>query len=244
LNKRKTNLPDTKALTDTVNAGTARQNEIASALPGKLAPLSGQYQGNLENAVNTARSGLTAEGDKLVSGVGDTSSEMFQKESAQLKQNALDASTAAARLQRNNLAAGGNLNSGAGVSAARNLAVETAKNITQGQTALGVQSLAAKQQALQSVYQQNAELVHNTLGINADEFKTLLSSGRQDLIDEATNLLNISQNDTNSKLQIGQIGQNRQIASELGNAQGRNDLNSSIVQALGYGLASRGQTNG
>lgn len=241
LNKRNVNLPDTSALSAANAAGTAKETSIASALPGQLAPLSTAYQNNLEGAVNAARTGQTAAGTQLASDVGDTSNKMFTDQANLVKQQQLDASTAAARSMRSNLAAGGNLNSGAGVAAAKSLATNTANNIQQGDTQLGVQSLAAKQQALSQAFTANSALVSQTLGINADEFKTLLNSGRQDLIDEATSLLGITQNDTSNQIAIGQLGQNRQIAQQVGNQQGQTDLTSAILSAMGTGIASRGQ---
>jgi hypothetical protein len=240
--KKKASAPDLTDAINEVKAGKTEQNTISSALPDKLAPLSTAYQGNLEGAIKEARGGLDTANQEYVQGVSDTSNASYQKQAAQLKQDQLDASTAAARGMRSNLAAGGNLNSGAGVAAARNLATETANTIGKGETALSTQSLEAKQKALADVYQQDAGMVTNVLGIDQDMFTTLLNSGREDLINEATQLIQESQNATGSIASLSGAQAKASSDVSLGNAAASNDLTSAIIEALtkgGTALASR-----
>lgn len=241
LKKKTPNPPDMSGIIGQIKTAKEDQNRITSALPEQIAPLYDKYQNDLAGAVTKARSDLKGASDEYVAGVGDTSNEMFTKQADLLKQKQLDASVATARGMRSNLAAGGNLNSGAGVAASRNLATQTANSIAQGQTELGVQSLAAKQNALSEVYNQNAGMVQNVLGIDADMFKTLLNSGREDLINEAMQLIQESQNASGQTVQATQIGQQRQMASDYAKSAGRDDLTSAIIGAMGnaYGQASR-----
>ena len=239
---KKASTPNLQPVLNAIQAGKTEQGAISSALPGKLAPLSTAYKGNIEDAIKSARGGMDTANAGYVAGVGDTSNGMFQKQAAMLKQQQLDASTAAARGMRSNLAATGNLNSGAGVAAARGLATETANTIGRGETALGVQGLAAKQQALSDTYQQNAGLVEKTLGIDANMFQTLLNSGREDLIDEATQLIQESQSATGQMAGVYGAAANNAAVAGNANAAAGNDLTTAIVQALAKGggaLASR-----
>lgn len=240
LGRKKTpNPPDVAPLIAAANEGYNREKGITEALPDKLAPLGDKYQTSLRDAVTKARADLATAGDNYVSGVGDTSNAMYTDQSKLLKQDALDASAAAGRQMRNTLAAGGTLNSGGGVGAARTLATNTANEIARGSTELGIQALGAKQKALADVYGQDANMVHNALGIDQTMFQKLLDSGREDLINEALQLIQESQNQTGAITGAIQTGQTRQMASDYANAASRNDLTSSIIQALGYGLASR-----
>jgi hypothetical protein len=244
LKKKTPNPPDMSGIMNEITNAAAEQKRITSALPTKLAPLGDKYKDDLTGAVTKARADLGAASDEYVSGAGDTGSEIYRKQADMLKQDALDASAAAARGMRANLAAGGNLNSGAGVAASRDLATTTANTIAKGQTELGIQSLAGKQKALSDVYNQNAEMVQNVLGIDQNMFQTLLNSGREDLINEATQLIQESQNETGQKTQAMQIGQQRQMAAENAKTAGQNDLTSAIIGAVGnaWGQASRKPT--
>ena len=233
--KRKPKAPDYTPVINLANQSAQTQSGLASNLKQNLAPLAGQYQAGTSALAQGLQDQTQQLGQQYVQNMGTASQALGNNLSDQLKQRVLQQQPEMARQLREGLAASGQLRGGAAAAAQGNLANTLANQIGQGQQQITAQDLQARQQALGTAMQMNDQALQNATGMNKDALQAVFNSGRQDLINEATELINI-ENQRASNVG-GLMGAQLQgnLAQQSAQSQNQGDLIQSLSQALGQG---------
>lgn len=234
--KRKINTPDLTPLINQANAGADRQEQVAHGLTTSLAPLSSQYKtdalansAGLKTQVAALGKGFQADQAKL-------GEDQATNASNTLKQNVLAAQPEIQRSLRESLAASGGLERGAAPAAFARAGEAAANQIGQGEAAIAQQKIAGLQDASQRVFGANTDAVSKATGLDSNTLQTLLSSGRQDLIQEAQSIMQAERDRTSNLLAITQNSNTQNLASQTATAQGQNSLIQSLLQTTGQGI--------
>ncbi len=217
--KRKTPSYDLQAMVDTIRNS---QNKL-QALNTPLKTGVGDLGDKAAEARRTSSQNFLTE-------IGKTTDLQGKELSDILRQRVMGAQPGQEAALRENLAATGGLNRGAAGAAFTNLATTNAQAIGQGEQELAVQALQNKAEAIKQVYQLDDNFINNRLGIDKDTLLQIYQSDRQDLINEANQLLGIQE-----------FSGNQATASSLSSqTQNQNTLNALIgAGATIYG--SRGK---
>jgi len=230
----KAQAPDISGLLNTINQGAQRQTQIASNLPGQLAPLGANYQAGVTGAENKAVSAGNASAQNFLTQLGNNQTlagtDLTKLLTSQAYANVPQQENAA----REAAAATGGLQRGAASELLAQPSLQAAQNVYQGQQQLNLQNQAQKAAALDKINTMDNNQIQTILGIDKDTATALYASGRQDLIDEANQLLGISQTQTNETLGAEQFGISGNIAA--------NAANNAATQGTYQGLTNLGGT--
>lgn len=231
---------DIGPLLDTIRRSKSKQNQIATNLPGQLAPLGGQLKTGVTGAETAATDASRAAASNYLAETGKTTDAQGQELTDILRQRVLGNAPAEDQQLREELAATGGLERGGANAAFEKLAAERAGNIAQGQSQIELAAQAAKQDALTKIYAMDESMIQNKLGIDRDTLVALYDSGRQDLINEANSLLGIESNATGQELSAQEALLNDQLASGTAESAQRADIYNQLIGAggtiAGYGL--------
>lgn len=238
LGKKKVKTPDLTPLFQANDASAGTQKQTAQALTGKLAPLSDTYEQNRGNLSQSLVDSVASRGKQFQAEqatLGDTAARNL---SNSLRQNVLSAQPEIQEQLRSSLAASGGLQRGAAPAAFARAGQEAARAIGQGEATIQQQRLQGLQQASQQVFGADVGAVSQATGLDADTLNVLLSSGREDLIREAQQLIEIERNRVSNQLQLQQNQNTAQLAQDAARAQGSNALLQSLLQAGGQAIGS------
>jgi hypothetical protein len=216
--------PDLAALFQTIASSGANERQLINQLPVDLQPLYANYKASLGAAGNDFQAANAAIGQNLT----DKTAALYGPNSpaatatlAALKQQ--DYSTLPGTLTnlRSQLAATGGLaRGGAGKAITQAVLAPAAQYSQQAATVTG-QQLTAQQQAQQAAINKVAALDETTaqtmLGMSKEQATQILTTGRQDLRDQLTQLINQSNNQTTQTLNAEGIATNAGYANAVAN---------------------------
>lgn len=234
--KKHANAPDMSAMFREIDQAGENQRQIINALPAELKKQYDEYKSSNVATIGALQTGTTALGDKLKA---ETSA--LYGPNAPAVQAAIDASKTAIYAElpgqqaaiRQALAATGGFDRG---TAGKQLAapvLQAGQQYGQQVANITAQQLQQKQRAEQDAINTINSMDENTLravfGMNKDQALQLMTSNRQDLKDQMTDLVNQSANQTNQKL--GAMGANitNQYAQKVREAAQANDLTNAWV---------------
>lgn len=233
LGKKKSKAPDLTPIINMANQSSQRQGEIASNVRGQLAPLTQDFSKGVQGLATGLQSQVASNADQYVRQQETASQAMNRSLSDELKQRVLSTQPELQRQLREGLAASGQLRSGAAAAANMGLSNELASQIGQGQTKIQQADLMARQAALETAMQMNEKALYSATGLNKDALSAVFASGRADLIDEATALIEAEKSRLNA---VGGLAQNQSIyglAAQSAADQNRNQLISSGADLAG-----------
>ncbi len=233
LGKKKVSPIDISPFLSTIRAAEERQRGIASGLRGQLTPLGVQFQTGVGAAADTAQQAARERAQQFLSEIAGPTSEIAQTQRAQARQSILGNIPEAQRAVRESAAATGGLQRGAAVSALAEVPRQAVSDLAQVEQGISLQELGVKQQALQSVFNLDEQLIQDRLGIDRDTLGAIFQSGREDLIREATSLLGISEQSTSDILDALGIQATGQQAAQSAEAAQRQALFNALIQAGG-----------
>lgn len=235
--------PDINALTAAINAGAAEQSGIATALPGQLQPLNTKLSSDLASAIKSYKAGGASNAQRFLAGLGSTTDLQGRELKDVLAKEQYGAVPAETQAIRENLTATGGTQRGGAAAALNAPQIAAAGRVGEGQTALDVQAQQAKASGLATVAKMTDEQLTNVLGINRDEAMALYNSGRQDLINQANQLIQINQVQTADLLSAQTFGASAGLASDAAAVAQRNQFSTALMQA-GTTLGAAGINKG
>lgn len=239
LNQQQAKAPDISGLLNTINQGAQYQTGIASNLPGQLQALNAPYTSAITSAENTATNSANQQAQSFLNQLGNNQTLSGQDITKLLTQQAYSQVPQAQQAAREAAAASGGLGRGAAAELQAAPAATAASNVAQGLTQMDLAQQQQKAQALSTINNMSDQLITDKLGIDRDTATALYNSGNQDLINEANQLLGISQNQTAETLGAQQFGLTGQIAANAANAQAAQAPYQQLT-GLGSALATAG----
>jgi hypothetical protein len=231
--KKKPKTPDMAAITNTMNQSAGRQGEIAANVKGQLAPLTSEYATGVRGLSDSLVDKTKAAAGEYLQNQATASEGMGRSLTDTLKQNVLSQQPELSRQLRESMAATGQLRSGASAAAQAGLANQLAQQIGQGQREIATQDLQSRQRALETAMQMNDGALQASTGLNKDALQAIFTSGRADLIDEATALINIEANRAGGIVGAQQNQITYDLAKQSADAANSNQLGSSLTGLIG-----------
>jgi hypothetical protein len=239
---------DVQNLLNAIQANQQGNNQLINQLPSQLQPLYAQYQAALNGAGNTLQNTVTGVGQNLLNSstaLYDPNSPAVQATLAALKTQDYSTLPGSINALKANLAGTGGLQRGG---AARAITQATLAPAAQyGQQAANVQGqqLTAQQNATQQALNKIASMDDTTaqqlFGMSKDQATQILTSGRQDLQNQLTQLINSNNTATNQTLGVEGV----QDTNGYNNALLRNQQQAAVVNGLtGLGVDAAGQIPG
>lgn len=226
---------DIQNLLATIAKNKQSNESLINQLPESLRPLYAQYQASLGNTGTTLQGATTQIGQNLLdksTALYDPNGPAAQATLAALKQQ--DYSTLPGTLNslRSNLAATGGLaRGGAGKAITQAVLAPAAQYSQQAATVQGQQLTAqqnATQQALNKIASIDDATANSLFGMSKEQATQILSSGRQDLRDQLTQLVN--NNNAATSTTLGAYGIADQNAYQ--NAVTRNNQQAAVTNGL------------
>lgn len=233
LGKKKTKAPDLTPIINMANQSAQRQGEIASNVRGQLAPLTQDYSKGVQGLATGLQTQVANSADKYVKDQEGASQALNRSLSDELKQRVMSTQPELQRQLREGLAASGQLRSGAATAANMGLSNELASQIGQGQMKIQQGDLQARQAALETAMQMNDKALFTATGMNKDQMQAVFQSGRQDLIDEASALIEAEKSRLNAVAGLAQNQSTYNLAAQSAADQNRNQLISSGADLAG-----------
>ncbi len=234
---------DTRGLRDTVIKGRDEQQNLIRQLRPGLQPLTDRFGNQLQDTLAATQGKREALGNKfrsdLEQGLTNQGSQLFRTLSEQAFRNV----PAIQDQLRQTLAATGGLDRGSAGVALTQPVLDAQAAVSQGAQDIALQNQQFLNQQLQRTFELDEEFLNTELGINRDIIIQALNSGREDLIQEATLLLDEAQQRQADLLGIDQFAISGQIAQEAGQhaerAGRRADLIGAGSSILGGSLGRR-----
>jgi hypothetical protein len=233
LGKKKSKAPDLTPIINMANQSAKRQGEIATNVRGQLAPLTQDYSKGVQGLATGLQTQVASNANQYVKDQETASQALNRSLSDELKQRVLSTQPELQRQLREGLAASGQLRSGAAAAANTNLANELASQIGQGQMKIQQGDLQARQAALETAMQMNDKALFTATGMNKDQLQAVFQSGRQDLIDEASALIEAEKSRLNAVAGLAQNQSTYNLAAQSAADQNRNQLISSGADLAG-----------
>lgn len=233
LGKKKKKGPDMTAIRNEINSSAAKQNDITTKRRTDLAPMTTKYGTDMNALTSGYQNQVKANADKYIVDQENASSALNRNLSDTLKQNVLSTQPELQRQLREGLAATGQMRGGAAAAANAGLANSLAQQIGQGQREISTMDLQARQQALEKANSMNDNALQTATGMSRDTLNAVFASGRQDLIDEATALLDIEANRSEGIVGALQGQDTYDLASRSAADANSNQLQSSLTGLIG-----------
>lgn len=231
--KKKAKAPDMQPIIDMANQSAKRQGEIATNVRGQLAPLTQDYSKGVQGLATGLQSQVASSADKYVRDQEGASQALNRSLSDELKQRVMSSQPELQRQLREGLAASGQLRSGAATAANMGLASDLANQIGQGQTKIQQADLQARQAALETAMQMNDKALYTATGMNKDQMQAVFQSGRQDLIDEASALIEAEKSRLNAVAGLAQNQATYNLAAQAAADQNRQQMLGSGMDLIG-----------
>src|SRR5579864_5515425 len=131
--------PDISGLLNTINQGATRQTQIASTLPGQLAPLSSQYQTGINSAISSANDARNASAKNFLTQLGQNQTLAGTDLTKLLTQQAYQNVPGSENAAREAAAASGGLQRGAAAELMAQPSLAAAQTVSTGQQQLNLQ---------------------------------------------------------------------------------------------------------
>jgi hypothetical protein len=236
------------------NAGQYQQ-QLINQLPTNLQQQYQQYIQSNQGAINTLQTGTTALGNDFLSQISNVygpNSPAAQAQTAALKQQVYAGVPQQTQAVSEALAATGGFNRGAATRALSQVPLQAATQVSQGIANIAATQTAAQQnataQAINKVLGMNDQVLQQQFGLSQQQALNLLQYGRQDQINQLTELINQSNTETNQLLGVEGAGATNQFNQQVANnAQQQGIINGLIgvgTGALGAGYNALGGWQG
>lgn len=222
---------NTRPLNDTVARGRDEQQNIIRNLRSQLQPITDRFGTQLQETLAATQGKREALGNKfradVEAGLNREGSQLFRTLSEQALRNV----PAIQNQLRETLAATGGLQRGSANVALSQPLLDANAAITQGAQDIALQNQQFLNQNLQRTFELDDNFLQQELGINRDVLIQALNSGREDLIQEATLLLDEAQQRQADLLGIDQFAISGQIAQDAAKRQERLQRQSDLIGA-------------
>lgn len=230
---KKAKAPNYSALFGQLDQSGARQREIIMGVRPQTTAMNQDYGNKVTSLTDALKADSSRLGRTYLRDVSSASNALGTNLSASLASRVNRETPELQRQLRESLASTGGLGRGAAGAAMTRLAVNQANQIGEGNRDIATQELAAKQRALDTVFNADQETLFKATGLNYDTLQKLFYAGRQDLIDEAAQLVDEERSRTQAKVGLmgGQI--NTAFAQDVANTSRQNDLISALLSGLG-----------
>lgn len=238
----KASAPDIGPLLDAINREAQTQTSLAKNLPGQLSPLGPKYQAGVKGALSDAEKARQTSAQEFLNQLGQNQTLTGQSLNDLLTRQAYANVPGQEEKIRENLAATGGLQRGAAATLLGQPELQAAEQVQQGLGQLNLQQQQQRAAALDKINTMDENFIQQKLGIDRDTLTALYQTGREDLINEANQLLGISQNQTQQLLGAEEFGLEGQIAANAANQAAKQapfqQLSGLGGTLLGYGALS------
>jgi hypothetical protein len=234
LGRKKPKAPDYTPLINMLNQSYTNKLNTISALRPKTTALNNQYKTDLGNLTSGFVSNIANQGRQYVNDAADASGQLTNASAEAGKKQILSAQPELTQNTREALASSGLNRGGALVSAIEKQNQNAGEQIGNLNTSLQLQNLQNKTQAIKDAFQTNAGAVTSATGLDAAGLQKLLDSGREDLINEAHDLIQAEQDKTSGI--AGVMGQ--QIQSSYAANLAKQNQNQALINSILGGVAS------
>lgn len=238
LGRRKPKKPDLTAVTNEINNSAKTQSGFAAGLKDRLAPLSTQYNTDAGALSKGLVDKTKTMADQYVVDQEGASKALNRNLSDTLKQNVLSSAPELQRQMREGLASTGQLRSGAATVANTNLSNQLAQQVGQGQREITAADLKARQDALTTALNMNDHALQQATGMDKGTLTSLFNSGREDLINEATQLIQIEQNRSQGIAGAYGVQAKYDLANDAAKSANSADLISQLAGLVGKGAGA------
>lgn len=229
--------PDYSGVLRELDKSGARQRDIATSVRPETTKLNEQFGTDAGSLTAALQAKSQALGRNYIRDAGSSATNLGNNLADTLKQRVLRQTPELQRQLREGMAASGGLNRGALGAGLSRVAVGQAQELGSGLRDITAQELAAKQRAIDTVFNTDQDTLRTATGLDYQTLQTLLNAGRTDIIQEAANLLDSERSINSAKAGILGAGADAASAASAASAARANDL----VAALAAGL---GQTAG
>lgn len=246
--RKKPKAANVTPLLESIQQGAERQRQQVGTLRPALQPFTQKFQAGTEQALKSAQEAGRASSAKYLEDIGRTFDQTGDRFANTLSQRVMEQQPALNQQTREALAASGGLNRGSASRALVDVNRGLATDLARGQTDLALQQAQEKQNAIrgatEKIFNLDQDFVKTKLGVDRDTLATVFSTGREDLIREAMQLLGINENENAQKLDIQKFGINQDLARSASDAQGRNSLLDTLLQGGLQGLSAYASSRG
>ncbi len=233
---------DTSQLTREAKAGAQRQREIATGARAELAPLAGQFATSTGEATTRAAARRKALAGKFLQDVGKGQKALGTAQFNQAKQQILGEIPELQRAAREGAAATGGLKRGAAAMAIQAPVQQAQEQLGGVAGDIAIQSQATQNQAFNQIFQGDQAFDLERLGIDQNVAKTLMDTGRTDILQEALQLAGVEGQLITDLLGIEQMRMESDAARSLASSQRRSALTGALLGVGGQvagGFAGR-----
>lgn len=252
LQKGPVSAPDLSALFKTIDEAGAQQKEWINALPAELQQQYADYRASNSGAASTLQSAITGNNKTLM----DQTKANFDPNAPAVKAAEDAAKTAIyagvpgqQAAIREALASTGGFGRG---TAAKQLAapvIQAGQKVASSVASITTNQLQQQQQAVQTAIEKinsiDDQTANTLFGMSRDQALQILTSGRQDLKDQLSSLINQSQTQTNQKLGVeGADIQNQYNQHVAENAKANNLTNAWVNLGTNAAAAAPGFLSG
>lgn len=231
---------DYAGMLKTVREGAGKQREYVNTAYSDVKPLDTKFSsdmGTLGTNYESKVSGLGEDYLKSLQGMTAGDQELATKQLDLAKEQAYRTLPVNQEIIRKNLAASGNLRTGASAKAFGDTVLQNQQNLSDYGQKLGIANLQANQARMETgitnVYNSKAGAALQRLGLDADTFRTLYQNGRTDILDQAMKLVGISDQEVANILGVQGIQANAELVSTFGENANRQALLNSITSIVG-----------
>lgn len=232
LNRRKKiSPPDVSPLIRSLNESGVKQQGLIKGVRPQTTALGQDFQTKTSGLAQSFQDAINQRGQTFVNEAGDSSGALAEASANAGKRQILSALPEQAQNTREALASSGLARGGALVSALAKQNQEAGKAIGNLNEGIQLQTLQGKQQALQDVFRTDTAAAERATGMNADVLNKLFSSGREDLINEALQLIDEERSRTGNVVNLKNQQLNNDFAGKVAGQQNKTDLINSLIGA-------------
>lgn len=235
LNK-KAKAPDYSGVMRELDASGARQRDITASVRPQTTTLNNKFGTDANSLTAALQSKSQAMGREYIRDAGSASTNLGNNLADTLKQRVLRNTPELQRSLREGMAASGGLNRGAVGAGMSRVAVGQAQELGSGLRDISAQELAAKNKAIDTVFNTDQDTLRTATGLDYQTLQKLLDSGRTDIITEAANLLDSERSINSAKAGILGAGADSASAASAASAANQNDLISALLGGIGKGV--------
>lgn len=240
--KKKVNFDITR-INDLINKGGDEQQRIIGTGRPETQKLTDQFGTSINEAQAGAKAAREAERTRYLSELDPVTSRLLQSQTDQLKRTTFGAIPEAQQATREALAASGGLSRGVSAESLARVPLEAARQFSEGAAGLQQESLRTMQDALGNLQSQESQAIARDLGIDADTYQTILSTGNTALINELNALVDESKRRTESLVGAEQFRQTGNVAQAAADNANQQAILSSLTN-LGGTIAGGGLPTG
>lgn len=243
---------DYAAMNSIVDKGVKTQTGIAEKQFSDLSALNKPYEEKMTNLGKTYEEGVTGMGQEYLANLKQLGSEdelAAQKARVLAGKRVSQSIPINQALIRQNLAATGNLRTGAAGRMLQQPVLDANRQLSEYGQELDIQNLqrqsARQEKGVDAMYSGKMGASLERLGLDKETFNTLLQNGRTDIISKSLQLLGISEKEISNLLGIQGIQANAELADTAAYNQGGASLLNAIMTGIGMyaGKGKKGEAS-